>query len=235
MRVVILAGGKGTRLAPYTTVLPKPLMPLGDMPVLELLLRQLRRHGLTDITIAVGHLAALIMAYFGDGARWGLKIDYSMESAPLGTAGPLGLIDGLTDPFLVLNGDLLTDLDFSAMIAAHDKVGGIGTIGLHRREIQIQLGVVELDGADRVSRYVEKPSYSYLASMGVYVLSSRVLRFIPPGERFDLPALVGAMVDAGEHVTAFEHRGYWLDIGQAADYAKAQEDFAAIRNRLLRD
>jgi len=229
---VILAGGKGTRLAPYTTVFPKPLMPVGDMPVLELLVRSLARAGITEITLAVGHLASLIMAYFGDGAALGVDITYSLEDAPLGTAGPLRLVAGLDQPFLVMNGDLLTDLDFDALVAAHRTSGAEATVGTYRRDLQIELGVVEVDRLDRIRRYTEKPVERFLVSMGIYVLEPTVLDLIPV-ERFDLPDLVSALIARDRIVHSFEHLGYWLDIGRPADYEQAQSDVELIRRRVL--
>lgn len=235
MKAVILAGGKGTRLAPYTTILPKPLMPLGDMPVLEIIVRQLKAHGITDITLAVGHLASLITAYFGDGERWGVRIRYSYEPKPLGTGGPLALIPELKeDAFLVLNGDLVTDLDYSAMVNAHRTSGAEATVGAFVRDVRIGLGVMNVDARSRITKYTEKPSFTYLASMGVYVLNPVALSLVPE-ERFDLPDLVAALLAAGKTVAAYTHAGYWLDIGQPDDYRAALEDLQSGRVRLLAD
>lgn len=233
MRAIILAGGRGTRLAPYTTILPKPLMPIGDMPILELLIRQLRRRGVLRITLAVGHLAPLIMAYFGRGERFEVDIEYSVEETPLGTAGPLGLIQGLDETFLVLNGDLLTDLDFTTMVDDHCSSGAAATVGVYGREVTIDLGVVEMDSDSMLCGYREKPSFHYDVSIGVYVFEPRVLGLIPKGERFDLPMLVQGLMAANEPVRGFRHNGYWLDIGRPDDYQRAQEDFPAWRATLL--
>lgn len=233
MRAVILAGGRGTRLAPYTMVLPKPLMPVGDMPILELLLRQLRRTEINDVTLAVGHLAPLLMAYFGDGQRIGIPITYSQEPESLGTAGPLALVSGLDQTFLVMNGDLLTDLDFKRMIAFHKSCSAVATIGTYERDISIDLGVIEINGDHHVSRYVEKPTYPYRASMGVYVFEPEVLQFIPANQRFELPELVSALLEADQCVVAYSHSGYWLDIGRPDDYQQAQRDFPKIRSQVL--
>jgi NDP-sugar pyrophosphorylase family protein len=230
---VILAGGRGTRLAPYTTVLPKPLMPLGDVPILEVLLHQLRRSVVTHVTLAVGHLAPLLMAYFADGDRFGLRIDYSREDGPLGTAGPLTLVEGLDSTFLVMNGDLLTDLDAGAMVEFHRANGAVATIGVCERDIPIDLGVIDVDGASRVTGYREKPVYGYRASMGAYVFEPSVLSHIQRGRRFDLPELIGALLAAGEPVVAYTHVGYWLDIGRPDDYQRAQADFPQLRARLM--
>ena len=228
MRAVILAGGKGTRLAPYTAVLPKPLMPVGDMPILELLLRRLVRAGVAHVTLAVGHMAPLLMAYFQDGARFGVEIEYSQEGEPLGTAAPLKLVKGLAEPFLVMNGDLLTDVDFKAMVAAHHENNAAATVGVFAKEVKIDLGVIETGDTGNVVAYVEKPTIPYLVSMGVYVLEPRVLELIPSGVRFDLPELIIGLLDAREIVYGYRHSGYWLDIGRPEDYQKAQDDVGLI-------
>jgi NDP-sugar pyrophosphorylase family protein len=189
MKAVILAGGRGTRLAPYTTILPKPLMPIGDKPILDIILRQLRHHGFTDITLAVGYLSELLMAYFGAGERFGVEITYSREDKPLGTAGPLSLVSGLSDCFLVMNGDVLTGIDYSDMLARHRASGAIGTVAVCPRSVRIDLGVVQFDDRRRLTDYIEKPIHHYQASMGIYVLEPRVLDFIPRNVRFDLPDL----------------------------------------------
>ncbi len=233
MRAILLAGGRGTRLAPYTTVLPKPLMPVGDMPILEILIRQLAQKGISGVTIAVGHLASLIMAYFGDGQRFGLPIEYSFEEQPLGTAGPIRLVSGLSQTFIVMNGDLLTDLDFRQMIQFHRERRATATIGLFERDIQIDLGVIETDESCLVTNYIEKPSYHYRASMGIYVFEPGVLRYIPANRRFDLPDLIRALIEKSERVAGYIHTGYWLDIGRPDDYQRAQNDFQEIRARLL--
>jgi len=232
MRAVILAGGKGTRLAPYTTVLPKPLMPVGDMPILELLVRSLARAGITQVTLAVGHLASLIQAYFGDGSAFGVSITYSAETEPLGTAGPLRLVEDLDEPFLVMNGDLLTDLEFGAFVRSHTDSGAPATVGVYRRDVTIDLGVVETDDANRIVAYTEKPTHRFLVSMGVYVLDPSVLGRIPAG-RFDLPDLVAALLADDRPVNSYKHDGYWLDIGRPDDYERAQGDAEVIRARVL--
>ena len=232
---VVLVGGRGTRLGPYTAVLPKPLVPIGDMPVLEILVRRLRASGVRRIVMAVGHLASLIRAFFGDGERFGMSIEYSVEHEPLGTAGPLSLVSNLSDPFLVVNGDLLTDLDFEALVGAHRASGAVATIGLYAREERIELGVIEADESGRVTAYIEKPTYQYRASMGAYVFQRDVLPFVPKNARFDLPDLVRALIAAGRHVHGYLHDGYWLDIGRPEDYDRAQRDFETMKDRLLKD
>jgi len=231
LRAVILAGGKGRRLAPYTAILPKPLMPIDDMPILEVVIRQLRCAGIWDITLAVGYLASLLEAYFGDGSKWGVHIHYSREETPLGTAGPLKLVSGLERTFLVMNGDLLTTLDYTAMTRFHREHGAVATVGLFDKEVEIDLGVIETDNDDRVTGYVEKPTLHYQVSMGVYVMESDVLRYVPTGKKFDLPDLVRALMADGLPVVGYRFKGHWLDIGRQEDYIRAVEMFE--RNRAL--
>jgi NDP-mannose synthase len=206
-------------------------MPVGEMPILEILIRRLKASGVTDVTLAVGYLASLIMAYFAKGERLGLTIGYSMEDTPLGTAGPLRLVPNLTETFLVMNGDLLTDLDFDRIIDTHRRSRAALTLGIYERDVKIDLGVIETDGDSRIKRYIEKPVYHYQASMGVYVMEPRVLEHIPAGMPFDLPALVQALISNEERVVGYKHTGYWLDIGREDDYRRAQ----AEASTLLRD
>lgn len=234
-RAVILAGGKGTRLYPYTITFPKPLMPIGDTPILEVVLRQLRRHGVEDITMAVGHLAELLMAYFGDGEKLGLKISYSRETEPLGTAGPLALIPGLDESFFVMNGDVLTTLDYGEMVAYHRERGAVATIASHQRDARIDLGVIEADGDGWITDYIEKPTFHYQVSMGIYLFEPSVLHFVERGKRLDFPDLVLKLVAAGEKVQVFPYSGYWLDIGRPDDYERATAEFERLRHEFLPD
>jgi NDP-sugar pyrophosphorylase family protein len=221
VRAILLAGGRGTRLAPYTTVLPKPLMPVGDMPVLEILLRQLRRAGVRNVTLSVGYLASLLEAYFGNGGRFGLAIEYSLEEKPLGTAGPLALLDGIDDTFLVMNGDLLTTLDVRDIVREHRRRGAIATLGLFPKEVKIDLGVVKTDSDGRIVDYIEKPTLSYEVSVGMYAMEPEVLEYVPRGERLDLPDLIRRLMAEGRLVVGHRFTGYWLDIGRQEDYAAA--------------
>lgn len=235
MRAVILAGGKGQRLHPYTAVFPKPLMPVGDVPILEVVVRQLRRAGFDHLTMAVGHLAELLMSFFGDGSRFGLRIDYSREDAPLGTAGPLRLIPDLPARFLVMNGDLLTTLDYARLMEAHARSGAMATIAGRRREVAVDLGVLHADADGRLVRYDEKPRLSYDVSMGVYVFEHAVLDFLPAAGPFDFPDLVQALLAAGRAVFVHRSEDLWLDIGRPEDYAQAAELFHARRAEFLPD
>ena len=225
-QAVILAGGRGTRLRPYTIVFPKPLVPVGEHPILELVIRQLAEHNFKDITLAVGFLAELIMAYFGDGSRWGVRLSYSREEQPLGTAGPLALIkERLHQPFLVMNGDLLTDLSFSDVMRYHVERGGVATVVLAHRSVKIDFGVVQVDAEQRLMGWSEKPELSYLVSAGIYIFDPAVLTHIPVGQRLDLPQLVMGLVKDGKPVNTYVHEGYWLDIGRPEDLQRANEDF----------
>lgn len=226
MRAVILAGGKGRRLLPYTAVFPKPLVPIGEEPILAIIIDQLRRAAFEHITLAVGHLAGLIQAYFGDGSQFGVRIEYSRETTPLGTAGPLAQVSGLDDDFLVMNGDVLTDLDPAQLMSAHRAAGAIATIAVFRKAVDVSLGVLTLDGSDHVVGYEEKPTLHYLASTGIYCFRPDVLRHLEPGVRCDLPDLVRRLVARGEVVHGHRFDGCWLDIGRPEDYAAAQRLFA---------
>jgi len=236
-RAVILAGGEGTRLRPYTIVLPKPLMPIGDRPVLDIVVRQLKVHGFERITIATGYLAELIEAFFGDGGGYGIPIDYYREHEPLGTVGALALIDGLVDDdVLVMNGDVLTDIDYGALLDRHRASDAAATIATKVRHIHISLGVLRFgDGGDstRLTGYDEKPAIDFTASMGVYCFSPRALSHIQPGEHLDFPDLILRLIAAGEIVRAWPSDDYWLDIGRHDDYEQAQEEFESVRDRLV--
>ena len=233
MKAVVLAGGKGTRLAPYTRILPKPLMPIGDMPILEVLLRQMKRAGIEDVVLTVGHLAHLLQTFFADGEQLGIRISYSYEDCPLGTAGPLSLIQGLDSTFLVTNGDVLTTLDLRSLLTFHKSQGGIATIAVHKRQVRIDLGVVQWNGHNTLSGYIEKPTYDYTVSMGVYVFEPRVMEYIPHNQYLDFPDLVLKMIAAGEKVSGYTFDGYWMDLGRPDDYAQAAEDFSTMRAQFL--
>jgi NDP-sugar pyrophosphorylase family protein len=224
VKTVILAGGAGTRLKPYTAVLPKPLMPLGDRAILEFVIGQLAEQGFVDITLSVGHLAHLVEAVFGDGAAHGVRITYVREEEPLGTAGSLRLVEGLDDTFLVLNGDLVTSIDYRALIRAHRASNNVLTIATTERRAKMDYGVLEL-GVDngalrRVVGYQEKPVIDCMVSMGIYVLEPEAMEFVPAGY-FDFPELVQGALAAAVPVGAFPYDGLWLDIGRHDDYEHA--------------
>lgn len=234
-RAIVLAGGRGTRLRPYTVVLPKPLMPIGDYPILEVIVRQLARAGFGRITLAVNHQAELIKAFFGDGSKWNLQIDYSLEQSPLGTMGPLKLIPDLPDDFLVMNGDILTDLDFGAFHDGHVDGQRLFTISSHVRQQMVDYGVLEVDSASTLVGFREKPRSEYLVSMGVYMVSRRVLEHIPAGRPYGFDNLMLDLMRAGKTVRAERFDGYWLDIGRPDDYMQAIDQFESMRARFLHD
>ena len=233
MKAVILAGGKGTRLKPYTTIFPKPLMPIGDKPILEIVIRQLKSRGFDEVIITVGHLAELIMTFFNDGRKYGITIKYSREDKPLGTAGGLGLIKNeLSETFLMMNGDVLTTLDFFDLVSYHKRNGAIATIALNKRDVYIDFGVVELDGDNSIMGYTEKPKIDYLVSMGVYVFDPKVLEYIRQDAYLDFPDLIKKLIFNGETVKGYIYDGYWLDIGRPEDYDEANRDVEKIYDKL---
>lgn len=234
MQAIILAGGKGTRLKPFTTNFPKPLVPIGDMPILELVLKQLRYYGFTDVTLAVNHLAELIMAFLGDGSKLGLRISYSREDTELGTAGPLSLIRDLDDDFLVMNGDVLTTLDFRDLYETHIRTVSDATISAYRKEVKIDLGVLSIDNG-RFVDYIEKPTYHFDVSMGIYMLNKRVIQTIPCGQKMDMPDLMLALRDDRKVINCYSGDYYWLDIGRIDDYETALDTFASRRKEFLPD
>lgn len=224
MKAILLAGGKGSRLYPYSALLPKPLMPLGDMPVLELLLRQLTAAGVDEVFLAVNHLRQLIEAFFGDGSRFGARIRYSIEDKPLGTAGPMSLVlDQLGEEFVLANGDLLTSFDVARMIEDHRASRADVTIGVYERELKSDFGLIEVDADMRLLAYREKPVHRQLVSMGIYVVRAASVReFLTRGEYLDMPALVQLMAKSGREVRCHGQQCLWLDIGRPEDFALAQ-------------
>ncbi len=233
MRAVILAGGKGTRLLPYTTLIPKPLVPLGGQySILEIILMQLAGAGFTRVTLAVNHLADLIMAYFGDGSRWGIRLDYSLEDRPLSTIGPLTLIDDLPERFLVMNGDILCDLDYAAFFNAHAASDAMASVSAYRREVKIDFGVLTYDNAHRLTGFQEKPSYPFDVSMGIYCLNRSVVEGLPRGEAYGFDNLMLDAIRNGSPIAIQPFFGYWLDIGRPDDYQYANDNFEELARRL---
>lgn len=234
MRAVILAGGRGTRLAPFTYVLPKPMMPIGDKTILEILLRQMKRAGINHVVLTVGHLAGLMQAFFQDGQQYDLDISYSYEAVPLGTAGPLAMVPNLEKTFMVSNGDVLTLLNFNDLLDFHRQQNAICTIAVHERAVHIDLGVIEQNNGDYViTGYVEKPTLNYRVSMGIYIFEPRVLEYIPKNQYLDFPDLVKILLANGERVVGFPFNGYWRDLGNPEDYSQACLDFEQMRSQFL--
>ena len=233
MDAVLLAGGRGTRLAPLTVTVPKPLLPLGERPIIDILLAQLAAAGVARVFVCLGYLAPLMQAFLGDGARWGLAIEPRIEAEPLGTAGGLRAIGGLSDDFFVVNGDTLTDLDFPAMAAAHRQADAMATLFTPWVDEQIDYGVVSIDAAGALTEYLEKPRRGYHVSSGVYVLSRPMLGLIPPQGAFDMPDLIRAAMGEGRRVLAHAAPAYWKDIGRLDHYEAATRDFEADPARFL--
>ncbi|MEM8546557.1 MAG: sugar phosphate nucleotidyltransferase [Pseudomonadota bacterium] len=230
---VILAGGKGTRLRPLTAVFPKPMVPLGHKPIIEVLLTKLKNSGLTDITISTGYLAELIMALCGNGEKFGLNISYVHEESPLGTAGSLSLIESLTGDAIIMNGDLLTTLSFQNMIAHHKAQEADVTIAIYQRDVRIDFGVVQTDDQMNFQGFSEKPTYHYDVSMGVNILSEKARSLITHNEYLDMPNLILKVHETGGKVCCYQEDCYWLDIGRMDDYAQAQTDFEANEERFM--
>jgi NDP-sugar pyrophosphorylase family protein len=209
-------------------------MPIGDMPIMEILLHQLKKAGVTEVILTVGHLAELLRAFFQDGEQYGLQIKYSYEDKPLGTAGPLSLIaDQLNEAFLVANGDVLTTLDLNTLVEDHRQSGAIATIASHARQVKIDLGVLQINGSDQLSGYLEKPTYDFFVSMGIYVFEPRVLEYIPYNQYLDFPDLVLKLIDSGELVKGYRFDGYWQDLGRPDDYERAIQEFEQLRPMVL--
>ncbi len=235
MKTVILAGGKGTRLRPYTAVLPKPLMPVDDVPILEIILRQLKSFGLDEITVTVGHLASLIETFFGDGSKFGVKIEYFREDKPLGTIGSLRLIEELGDDFLVMNGDTLTDLEIPNLIDDHLKNSALATIATYTRNQDVDFGVMELGDKGEIVGFTEKPTYPYNVSMGIYVFNKGIIDFIPAERPFGFDELMLELLQRKQAVRSYPYDGYWLDLGRPDDYEIAVRDFSKMRSKFLKE
>ncbi|MCZ2475118.1 NTP transferase domain-containing protein [Aquirufa ecclesiirivi] len=227
-RAIILAGGKGTRLKPYTISLPKPLVPIGDVPILEIIIRQLKKAGFNHVTLTVNHMADIIQAYFGDGSKWGITIDYSLELKPLSTMGPLTLIPDLPEDFLVMNGDILTDLNFEEFYDAHISNKSNFTIASYLRKDKVEYGVLIRNENAELIQFQEKPENDYLVSMGVYMMSKKNVDLIPIDTFFGFDHLMNVLIEKKQYPKIHEFNGYWLDIGRPADYEKAIEEHAKM-------
>jgi len=233
MRAIIMAGGKGTRLRPYTTLIPKPLVPLGGkFSILEVVLMQLSKAGFTHVTLTVNHLSHLIKAYFGDGSRLGLSIDYSFETKELSTIGPLTLIDNLPDNFLVMNGDILCDLDYGLFLKNHIEMKSNVSVSVFKREVKIDFGVLKYDEAGHLTDFVEKPSYDFHVSMGVYCINRSVIDGLKRDEPYGFDNLMNDALKNNEQVSIKPFNGYWLDIGRPDDYEYADTNFDILAQKL---
>jgi len=236
MQAVLMAGGEGRRLRPITAVLPKPLVPVGDFSILEIVLRQLSWYGFEEVVLCVGYRAELIMAVVGKGQRYGLEVRYNHEKQPLGTLGALASVEGLADDFLVLNGDVCTDLDFGSFLRSHVEQKALASVSAYPRCEKVELGVLELDPAhERLVGFKEKPSFDFWVAMGVNAFSRGILEMIPSGKSFGFDGLMTEMLSTDEPVRVVPYEGFWLDIGRPDDYERIQDEFSRRRAALLPD
>ena len=235
MQAIILAGGKGTRLKPYTTIFPKPLMPIDDKPILEIVIQQLEYSGFSNIVMAVGHLKELIQAFFNDGQKWGVNISYSTEDKPLGTVAPLKLIKNFEEDFLVMNGDVLTTIDFYDFFKFHKQQEAVCTIAMYSKPVKIDLGVLKVKNNNELVSYAEKPTNYVNVSMGIYAFKKEILDYIPENEFFDFPKLIDILLANNEKVACYDFDGYWLDIGLPEDYEKAINEFELNKSLFVKD
>jgi NDP-sugar pyrophosphorylase family protein len=235
MQAVIMAGGNGTRLHPYTSIIPKPLIPISDMPIIEIIVKQLRHYGFTRVSISLGYLAELIKVFLGDGSKYGLRIDYSIEKKPLGTLSPLALFNDLESTVLVMNSDLLTTLNYRAFLDFHHAQQASVTIGMFRQTLYTELGVIETNGGCRLKQYKEKPEIKLNVSMGIYAFESRILSYLPNNHPVALPDFINRLIQEDENVVGYPFEGYWLDIGRHCDYDRAVREFNQIRGELKID
>lgn len=225
MQAIIMAGGRGRRLMPYTTILPKPLMPIGDIPILEVIIRQLKHYGVTDIILCVGYLAELLKSYFGNGEKWNISIKYSYETKNLGTIGPLTLIEDLEDNFFVMNGDILCSINFSDLMKTHLNNNSLATVSAYVKNVFIDLGILEKNSDNYLTNYIEKPTLKYNVSMGIYVMNKKVVDFMKYNEYFDIPQLMFKLMNEKKNPYLYSFEGSWLDIGRKEDYEFAIDEF----------
>jgi NDP-sugar pyrophosphorylase family protein len=226
MKAIILAGGKGTRLRPLTYAIPKPLLPIGRKPILEIIIEQLRKSGFLDIILTVQYKAELIEAYFRDGSSFGVNITYIFEKGPSGTAGPLRLAEHLlTEPFVAMNGDLLTKLNFGAMYEIHLEKSAELTVGMVNYSIKLPYGLIDiLDG--KIVKIQEKPELNFCVNAGIYIISPSALDIIPKGEFFDMPDMIQMLIDGGRKVETYPINEYWRDIGRMEDYEEVNAELS---------
>lgn len=235
MKAVILAGGKGTRLRPYTISIPKPLVPLGEDPIIEIILRQLEKSGIKHVNIALGYLAELLKAYFSQlNHRYNMEISFSQETEPLGTIGPIKKIAGLDETFLVLNGDILTTLSFKDLIDFHKREGAIATLAVHSRKVEIDYGVIDISQDLKILKHREKPVLEYMVGMGICVFEPGILDYIPENGKYDVPDLIRCLIENGQKISAYVSDDYWMDIGRPDDYEKAINDYTTSSVKFVR-
>jgi NDP-mannose synthase len=233
-RAIILAGGKGTRLKPYTVVLPKPLMPIGEFSILEIIIRQLAYYGFDRVTLSINDRSEIIRAFLGDGKKWNIKIDYSLESQPLGTMGPLKIIKDLPDNFLIMNGDILTDLNFAEFYNYHIKQRNIFTVSAYEKKLKLELGVLNIGPDNKLKGFQEKPMISHNVSMGIYMVNKAAVKLIPAKEVYGFDTLMLDLIKRHNPAGAKIFKGHWLDIGTPQDYAQAIEQFDELKTLFLK-
>lgn len=228
-----MAGGVGRRLAPYTSVLPKPLMPLTDRPIIDVILRQLEHAGIESVQICVGHLGSLIESWIRQQPGYDVPISFVYEDEPLGTAGALAMIDGLEGTFLAMNGDILTSLSFADLVRRHEESKALATVSIKERTVEVEYGVVHVDADGHIERLEEKPTISFTVSMGVYAFDAAIVELIARGERVDFPDLLVRAMSSGNLVSTYRYEGYWRDIGSRDDYTAAIADFEEAPERFV--
>ena len=239
MQAVILAGGKGTRLAPYTTVFPKPMLPVGDKPIIEIIIQQLSYYGFTDIVISLGYLGQFIEMYFSDdhNVPEGVNISYVRETKPLGTSGPVSLIDNLEERFLVINGDILTTINYSDMYKYHIEKDADLTIAMAVKKVKMDLGVLEFDKNKKITNFDEKPVYNFHDNIGIYIYNRSILKYIEKNKRLDMNDLVMNLIRMDKNIYGYlsKESYYWIDIGKHGDYDLANQEFEKHRKDFLKE
>lgn len=223
MKAVLLAGGKGRRLQPFTTTIPKPLFPIGEKPIIQIIIEQLQKFGVDEYIVSLGYLGELMQAFLGDGKKYNTKISYVTEDSPLGTAGAISLLPDLDDDFIFMNGDILTSMDFVEAYADHKKSNALMTICTYKKFVKSSLGVLEINDKNEVVNYLEKPETSHIVSSGIYILNPKIKKFVKPNERLDLPELVNIMIQEKLKINTYAITGDWFDIGTPADLERAEQ------------
>jgi NDP-mannose synthase len=237
MQAIILAGGAGTRLRPYTLVFPKPMLPVGGMPIIATIVHQLAYYGFNDIVISLGYLGDYIRMYFMGGVNTpkGVTIRFSFEDQPLGTTGPLALVDKLDDDFLVINGDILSTIDYADFFHTHRDRHADLSVAVGIKEVKMSLGILDLDEKQRITGFREKPTFVFHDNMGIYVYSRSVMKWVERDKKLDVNVLVAKLVEEKKNVFGYisKEEYFWIDVGQHADYEKANEEFEKRRSAFL--
>ncbi len=223
MKAILLAGGKGRRLQPFTTTIPKPLFPIGEKPIIQVIIEQLKTFGVNEFIISLGYLGELIEAFLGDGKKYNTKITYVREDIPLGTAGAISLLPDLDNDYIFMNGDILSTIDFTEAYTKHKDSNALITICTFEKTTKSSLGVLELNAKGEVENYLEKPELKQIVSSGIYILNPKIKNFIPLDQKFDLPDLVKYMINEDMKINTYAIKGEWFDIGTPSDLEKAEQ------------